>query len=86
MAAMPHDLIDRSSAEEAPAATGSGRAEAPALARGICRLLEDLGYATLTEFTLRSGRRVDVIGLDGGVDGLMEAYLRWRREQGVPAP
>ncbi|MCG8354462.1 MAG: MmcB family DNA repair protein [Kiloniellales bacterium] len=65
MAAMPHDLIDRSSAEEAPAATGSGRAEAPALARGICRLLEDLGYATLTEFTLRSGRRVDVIGLDG---------------------
>ena len=35
------------------------------LARGVGRMLGDLGYATLTEFTLRSGRRVDVIGLDG---------------------
>ena len=33
------------------------------LARGVSRMLGDLGYATLTEFTLRSGRRVDVIGL-----------------------
>ncbi len=35
-----------------------------ALARGVCRTLADMGIATLTEFTLRTGRRVDVIGLD----------------------
>ncbi len=34
------------------------------LARGICRALADHGLATLTEFILSSGRRVDVIGLD----------------------
>ncbi len=34
------------------------------LARGVCRALSDHGLATLTEFTLGSGRRVDVIGLD----------------------
>lgn len=34
------------------------------IARGVCRSLTELGFATLTEFTLRSGRRVDVIGLD----------------------
>jgi len=34
------------------------------LARGVCRSLSDRGLATLTEFTLISGRRVDVIGLD----------------------
>ncbi len=35
-----------------------------AIARGVCRTLGELGYATLTEFTLRSRRRVDVIGLN----------------------
>lgn len=35
------------------------------LARGVCRALSDQGLATLTEFTLISGRRVDVIALDG---------------------
>lgn len=37
--------------------------------RGVCRYLSDLGYSVLTEFTLRNGRRADVIGLadDGGV-------------------
>ena len=34
------------------------------LERGVTRALHDLGQASLTEFTLRSGRRVDVIGLD----------------------
>ncbi len=34
------------------------------LARGVTRALHDLGQASLIEFTLRSGRRVDVIGLD----------------------
>jgi hypothetical protein len=35
------------------------------LARGVSRTLIDWGYATLTEFSLRTGRRVDVIGLGG---------------------
>jgi hypothetical protein len=35
------------------------------LARGVCRLFEDLGHAALTEFPLANGRRVDVIALDG---------------------
>lgn len=39
---------------------------AQALARGVSRTLWDYGVATLTEFTLLSGRRVDVIGLDRG--------------------
>ena len=34
------------------------------IARGVCRLLTSLGYATLTEFTLRTGRRVDVMALN----------------------
>ena len=44
---------------------GAGRRDcARLLARGVCRALSDLGFATLTEFTLISGRRVDVIGLN----------------------
>ncbi|MEQ9629735.1 MAG: MmcB family DNA repair protein [Roseitalea porphyridii] len=38
---------------------------APLLARGVARLLSELGYASLAELRLRSGRRVDVAGLDG---------------------
>lgn len=34
------------------------------LARGVGRLLRDLGYESLTEFTLRSGRRADLAGID----------------------
>lgn len=44
------------------AAHGDG--SVPGLARGVSRALFDLGYASLTEFTLRSGRRVDVMGVD----------------------
>jgi hypothetical protein len=33
------------------------------LTRGVCRLLTDMGYGTLTEFRLTNGRRVDVMGL-----------------------
>ena len=40
-------------------------AVAARLARGVCRHLGALGYGTLTEFPLSSGRRVDVIGFDG---------------------
>ena len=34
------------------------------LARGVGRLLGDVGYATLPEFSLRNNRRADVAGLD----------------------
>ena len=35
------------------------------LTRGVCRALGALGYAALTEFLLNSGRRVDVIAVNG---------------------
>ncbi|MFQ5958715.1 MAG: MmcB family DNA repair protein [Alphaproteobacteria bacterium] len=38
--------------------------DAEAVARGVCRLLGDMGYATLVEMPLGIGRRVDVIGLN----------------------
>ena len=33
-------------------------------ARGVCRLLDNMGFASLTEFSLGNGRRADVAGLD----------------------
>ncbi len=63
-------------------------AGAAALARGVTRAFADLGYASLTEFTLRSGHRVDVIAVDaGGAIAIAEikssledfrAYRKWR--------
>lgn len=50
--------------EERPSAEPASAEPARLLARGVCRALADHGLATLTEFTLGSGRRVDVIGLD----------------------
>jgi len=38
---------------------------ADGLARGVCRLLDEMGYATLLEMPLGTGRRPDVIGIDG---------------------
>ncbi len=38
------------------------------ICRGVCRHLADLGYSVLTEFRLRTNRRVDVIGLHKGGD------------------
>lgn len=40
--------------------------DGPSLARGVCRALHQLGYVSLTEFTLGSGRRADVIAMDAG--------------------
>lgn len=37
--------------------------------KGVCRLLRAAGFATLTEFTLATGRRADVIGL--GAQGVI---------------
>jgi hypothetical protein len=36
------------------------------LARGVCRMLEQLGYASLLEFPLANGRRADIIALGRG--------------------
>ena len=38
------------------------------LARGVCRALEQLGYASLLEFPLANGRRADIIALGRGGD------------------
>jgi len=45
---------------------GSRDPVAPVLARGVCRVFADLGYACLTEFPLGIRRRVDVVAIDGG--------------------
>ena len=34
------------------------------LTRGVCKLFQDLGFGTLTEFKLANGRRVDVMAID----------------------
>lgn len=36
------------------------------LARGVCRALDQLGYASLVEFPLSNGRRADVVALGKG--------------------
>jgi hypothetical protein len=38
-------------------------ATAALLARGVCRALDQLGYASLVEFPLANGRRADILGL-----------------------
>jgi hypothetical protein len=38
---------------------------ADGLARGVCRLLDALGYSPLIEVPLASGRRADVLAMDG---------------------
>ncbi len=47
-------------------ATSDGRQSpvAAALQRGVCRLLIHMGYMPLTELTLKTGRRVDVIAMN----------------------
>jgi len=42
----------------------SAPAQTVAVTRGAQRLLFDTGYDSLTEFTFRSGRRADLIGVD----------------------
>jgi hypothetical protein len=40
--------------------------DAALLARGVCRALDQLGYATIQEFGLANGRRADVMALGRG--------------------
>lgn len=55
-----------------PAATGEPASNdglaAALLARGVCRALEQLGYASLVEFPLANGRRADILALGRGGD------------------
>ncbi len=37
---------------------------APDIARGVSRLLLDMGYSPLCEVTINTGRRIDVVGLN----------------------
>ena len=46
-------------------------ATATLLARGICRALDQLGYASLVEFPLINGRRADILGLGKAGDLLI---------------
>ncbi len=65
---MSHDAHSESD-QAAPAAQDGGPArpaETLALTRGVCRLFVSLGFAPLCELSLRSGRRVDVMGLGRG--------------------
>ena len=41
------------------------------LSRGVCRALDQLGYASLVEFPLINGRRADVLGLGKAGDLLI---------------
>ena len=43
-----------------------GPLDAADITRGVYRHLRDLGYSAITEFKLKTNRRVDVIGLDKG--------------------
>ena len=43
--------------------TAPPAAPAALLARGICRALDQLGYASLVEFPLANGRRADILAL-----------------------
>ena len=58
---MPTDIQPLPTGDAAAAPGGA----AQALARGICRMLDAEGHACLHEFTLRNGRRADVIALAG---------------------
>ena len=58
MSMVPESLAELSAS---PIRPGDGTL----LARGVCRLLRELGYGTLTEFSLKSRRRADAIGVSG---------------------
>src|SRR5260370_39431199 len=52
-----------SSPGNSPRSPLSGPSPALLLARGVCRALDQLGYASLTEFPLASGQRADILAL-----------------------
>jgi hypothetical protein len=60
---MPAPEPPRPVPDGGPAISAALPATAAALARGICRSLQQLGYASLVEFPLANGRRADIIAL-----------------------
>jgi hypothetical protein len=56
------------SAAPAPTPHAIEAVAAALLARGVCRALDQLGYASLVEFPLANGRRADVMALGKGGD------------------
>jgi hypothetical protein len=59
------------------------------LARGVCRALEQLGYASLLEFPLANGRRADILALGKTGDLLIvevkSSVADFRADQKWPA-
>ena len=59
------------------------------LARGVCRALDQLGYASLVEFPLANGRRADVVALGKGGDlvivEIKSSVADFRADQKWPA-
>jgi hypothetical protein len=53
---------------DANASSGGEILTAALLARGVCRALDQLGYASLLEFPLANGRRADILALGRGGD------------------
>jgi hypothetical protein len=53
----------------APKPDGRQSETALSVQRGACRLMHALGFATLTEMTLASGRRADIMAIAG--DGMI---------------
>lgn len=51
-----------------PGLTAEGAGAAGLVRRGVMRWLIDLGYQPLAEFSLKTGRRIDVYGLDSRGD------------------
>jgi len=66
---------DRSDLEKgrrkAPQVRAAPAAVTAAVTRGVARWLEDMGFASLTEFKLGNGRRADVMGLNSAGTILM---------------
>jgi hypothetical protein len=48
------------------------------VARGVSRLLLDEGYSPILEFTLPSGRRLDVAAIGPGQAKMLGVEIRWR--------
>ena len=56
---------------KAPQVRAAPAAITAAVTRGVSRWLDDMGFASLTEFKLGNGRRADVVGLNAGGTILM---------------
>ncbi len=70
------DAGDLAQMARAPAARGADLRPPPAtvtaaVTRGVCRWLDDQGFAALTEFKLANRRRADVVGLSAAGSILM---------------